>query len=144
MTSKGNGEAACPILYITWKKGKIYEATSHPLLQLGSCSKRDLFTELHRLTGCFITCIWCQIINACSFFSLLWASVSLSLVYSKTFRLRLVENNLLEYFVIIDIWLALLKMTAFISLPSFPNPKISCLIFSKRLFPLSVGGKSDV
>lgn len=79
------------------------------------------------------------------FFLILWASVSLSLVYSKTFRLRLVENNLLEYFVIIDICLlALLKMTAFISLPSFPNPKISYLIFSKCLFPLSVGGKSDV
>lgn len=145
MTSKGNGEAACCMVYIIRKKGKIYESTSHLLPQLGSCSKCDLFTELHWLTGCFITCIWYQIINAFFFFLILWASVSLSLVYSKTFRLRLVENNLLEYFVIIDICLlALLKMTAFISLPSFLNPQISYLIFSKCLFPLSVGGKSDV
>lgn len=49
------------------------------------------------------------------------------------------ESNMLEDFVIIDICLlALLKMTAFISFPSFPNRKISCLIFPKWLVLLFI------
>lgn len=104
------------------------------LLQSGSCSKRGLFPGLPWLTGCFSTCIWGGSVNACSLSTRLASSSSILALQQNMACVNKLWGTLM-----IDICLlALFRITAFVSFPSLPNPKIHCLVFPKWLFPLFI------
>lgn len=135
MTSRENGEAATPFCILSERKAKYLKLLLIRLAQLGSGSKYGLFAELHLLTGFPFYASGVTLMFAHS--SIVWPSVSPSLLCSRTFRLRLTDINLLRYFVIIDTCLlTLVKTTEFISFLSLP--RVSHLIFPKWFFPLFI------